>query len=647
MSDASESDAILVVGATGEMSHSTRPVASGLPEGSGYESTRYLARWLVIGSLIGVVAGLGAVLFSRAIAIATRFFLGDLAGYRPPMPVGEGSTILSAIDRPWALPLVTALGGLISGIIVFSLAPEAEGHGTDAAIDAIHHKGARLRARVAPIKLVASAITIGSGGSAGREGPAAQISATFGSVLSGWLKLSPQDRRIAVAAGMGAGIGAIFRAPLGGALMAAEILYLHDLEVEAILPGLISSIVGYAVYGSIEGWDPIFGSQPDLTFSHPATLVYYAILGLLCGLVGLLYASSFYGVTGIFHRLRIPLWIKPAIGGLLVGLMGLKVHGALHTGYGWVQISMSRDLLTLPLWIVLVLPFAKILATSLTVGSGGSGGIFGPGMVIGGMLGAAFWRIGQGFLPDMPHSPAPFVIIGMMALFGGIAHAPLAVMLMVAEMTGNLSLLAPAMVAVAVSTALVGNHTIYKSQLPSRADSPAHRLRLSFPLLSSLRVRDAMRPVPKDAEPGDGLAVDPDTPLPDALEALSEAGASGAVVVEQGHPVGQITVRDAMTTYRQWLAHDARRTTALPSSSILLEATLKPESPLANRALRDAGLPPDTLLVAIVRNGESVFPRADATFQPGDRLTFVTTATSEDALHTLLDDIALASHESR
>src|SRR6478609_395036 len=204
--------------------------------------------------------------------------------------------------------------------------------------------------------------------------------------------------------------------------------------------------------------------------------------------------------------------------------MALVLPEVLGSGYGWIQQSMARgDLLGLPLWMVLLLPFAKILATSLSIGSGGSGGIFGPGMVIGGMLGAAFWRLGEGHLPQLSATPAPFVIIGMMALFGGIAHAPLAVMLMVAEMTGNLSLLAPAMVAVAVSTALVGDASIYHSQLPSRADSPAHRLRLSFPLLSSLRVRDAMRPAPMETDHHGGLSVDPDAPLPDALEALSEA----------------------------------------------------------------------------------------------------------------------------
>jgi chloride channel protein, CIC family len=614
-----------------------RPVLDALiPDGSGFESSRYLAKWLALGTLIGVVAGLGAVMFARAIELATHLFLGDLVGYLPPLPVGEGSPATDAIDRPWLLPFVVALGGLISGVIVYLTAPEAKGHGTDAAIAAIHHKGGRLRARVPPIKLITSAITIGSGGSGGREGPAAQISAGFGSLLGQWLKLDPHEWRIAVAAGMGAGIGAIFRAPLGGAVMAAEILYLHDLEVEALIPGLISSIVGYSVFGAIEGWDPIFGAQPGLTFEHPIALVYYAVLGIVCGLGGLLYARTFYGVEALFHRLRLPVWLKPALGGLLVGLMGLKIQGALHTGYGWVQNGMTADLLTWPLWLVLVLPFAKILATSLSIGSGGSGGIFGPGMVIGGTLGAAFWRLGEGHLPQMPPTPAPFVIIGMMALFGGIAHAPLAVMLMVAEMTGNLSLLAPAMVAVALSTALVGDHTIYTSQLPSRADSPAHRVRFGFPLLSSLFVRDAMRTVAPPARVNGALTVSPDETLDTTLERLTESGASDAAVIEQGQVVGRISVRDLVTTYKSTMARGVRRAQSLRPNSVLIEVTIDRSSPLAGCEIKSAGLPPGILIVSILRAGETIFPRASTRLQPNDIVGIMTSPENEQGLRSFL-----------
>ena len=197
----------------------------------------------------------------------------------------------------WALPFVTALGGLLAGLIVFTLRPKRKGTAPTPRSRRFTTRAASCAARVPPIKLVASAITIGSGGSGGREGPAAQISAGFGS-HAGQLAASRRrsDRRIAVAAGMGAGIGAIFRAPLGGAVMAAEILYLHDLEVEALIPGLIASIVGYSVFGAIEGWEPIFGAQPDSASSIPDHSSTTRCSASSAALVGLLYAASFYGI---------------------------------------------------------------------------------------------------------------------------------------------------------------------------------------------------------------------------------------------------------------------------------------------------------------------------------------------------------------
>lgn len=663
-----------------------------LPTGSGFESQRYLTKWLFLSTAIGIVAGFGAVAFYLGIQFATDFFLGRLVGYLPPAPVGEGSPQIVPMARPWLLPVVTALGGLISGLIVFNLAPEAEGHGTDAAIEAIHHKRGRIRARIPPIKLIASAITIGSGGSGGREGPAAQISAGFGSLLSQWLGLDMADRRIAVAAGIGAGIGAIFRAPLGGAVLAAEILYVHDLEVEALIPALIASIVGFSVYGFFYGFTPIFGTQNQFTFDSPVQLVYYAVLGVAAGLMGILYAKSFYGITDLFHHLHLPRWLKPAVGGLIVGLMGLVLPQALHMGYGWVQIAMSQELLGLPLWVVLLVPFAKILATSLSIGSGGSGGIFGPGMVIGGVLGASFWRLGYGLLPGMPSGPAPFVIIGMMAMFGGIAHAPLAVMLMVAEMTGNLSLLAPAMVAVAIATALVGDNTIYRSQLPDRASSPAHRVRFSFPLLSSLFVQDAMEPpgpaIPANSSLGaaearlaaDGVAgltilnerdevvgtltheqvlrvpapqrattsvsavlkddpvvLKPDETLDSALERMAARGMSWAPVVEDHRRIGRLNVRDVVQTYKATLEQSVHRATALPPETVLLEVRLGPASPLIGCMLSEAAFPHDTLMVSINRGGEMIFPRANTRLEPDDIVMIITAPANESTLRAFLD----------
>lgn len=492
------------------------------------ENPRYLLKWLLMGTLIGVIAGLGAIVFYAAIHFASQIFLTGLVGYTPPDPAGEGAATVTPFwssAHPWLLPIVTALGGLISGIIVFTLAPEAEGHGTDAAIAAFH-EGKAIRARIPLVKLVASAITIGTGGSAGREGPAAQISAGFGSLLATALHLDTQDRRIALATGMGAGIGAIFGAPLGGAILAAEILYKDDLEVEAIIPALIASIVGYSIFGAWSGWHSIFSTPAGLTFSSPLQLVYYIALGLFCGILGRLYSNGFYGLAAIFHKIRLPQWLKPALGGLMVGLICLVIPQALGMGYGWIQVAMGQGLLAIPLWIVILLPFTKILTTGLTVGSGGSGGIFGPGMVIGGMVGALLWRLSYHVLPGVPAIPAPFVIIGMMALFGGVARAPLAVMLMVAEMTGNLSLLAPAMIAVSIAYMIIGpGSTIYKSQLSTRADSPAHRLEFTFPLLSTLTVKQAMRPVLNTLAPRQSVA--------EAETQLKQGDLYGLPVVDQ------------------------------------------------------------------------------------------------------------------
>lgn len=664
-----------------------------------FESPRYLLKWLLISSLIGIVAGIGAIAFFAAIHYATNFFLGYIVGYLPPNPAGEGSsTIMSfwSAARPWLLPIVTTLGGLVAGIIVFTLAPEAEGHGTDAAIHAFH-QGKSIRARIPLIKLVASAITIGTGGSAGREGPAAQISAGFGSILATLLRLDVQDRRIALATGIGAGIGAIFRAPLGGAILAAEILYKNDLEIEAIIPALIASIIGYSVFGAWSGWSPIFATSGNLAFTSPPQLLFYVALGILCGLMGLLYSRGFYGITHIFHWLSLPKWLKPGIGGLLVGLIGLVIPQALGMGYGWVQVSMGPGLLGIPLWVILLLPFIKILTTGLSIGSGGSGGIFGPGMVIGGMVGALVWRLCYHVIPGVPDSPSPFVIVGMMALFGGIAHAPLAVMLMVAEMTGNLSMLAPAMIAVGISSIIVGNATIYTSQVPSRADSPAHRLQMSFPLLSTLSISKAMtlpvlrftpeqtlaaaekllnehtlsgapvldsrnnllgvltladiQKVPlaereqrlvEECMTRDAVVAYPDDTLDEALEELTRHRVSWMPIVDveaiapTHHVIGVLTSADIIRVYRETLLKDSRRMRGLVEGTVMLESTIEPGMRLAHCLLRNAQLPAECLVVSIRREGELLFPRGRTVIEPGDLVTFLVSPQGEERLQRYL-----------
>jgi H+/Cl- antiporter ClcA/CBS-domain-containing membrane protein len=523
------------------------------------------------------------------------------------------------------------------------------------------------------VKIVASAITIGSGGSAGREGPTAQISAGFGSFLARLLDLDARDARIAVAVGIGSGIGSIFRAPLGGAVLGAEILYRDNVESEALVPSFIASIVGYSIYGSVEGFAPIFGAQANATWSQPGQLLYYAALGIAAGLVGLAYVRTFYGLTHWFRSWTIPRTLRPAIAGVAVGLMGIVLPGTLGTGYGWLQTGFtSAGILALPLWVLLLLPFAKILATSLSIGSGGSGGIFGPGMVIGGLLGAAMWRLLEPIAPGVPADPAGFTIVAMMALFGSVAHAPLAVMLMVAEMTGNLSMLAPAMVAVGLATFVVGEATIYASQLRDRDESPALRYRTAMPLMASITVWQALlmpRAVAQPAEaagpvlqraqvtrvPGipvvdeagdfagivtlDALErADPGTPistltstscptarrgdgLDRALEEMSDNEVSWLPVVEAGRLVGVISSRDVMRAYRVAAKGNLRVLRGPGESGTIMEATLSPGSPLVGATIKAVPWPRDSLAVAIERGQSLLVPRGEVVLAAGDRLS--------------------------
>jgi chloride channel protein, CIC family len=474
-----------------------------------FEHPRTLFKWLFLSILIGLGVGTGIIIFYEAVRWFTEWGLGWIVGYVPPAAVGEGSPQVMSFwsaSRPWLLPLVTTLGGLVAGIVVFTLAPEAEGHGTDKMITNFH-QGRQIRWFAPLVKLFMSALLIGTGGSAGPEGPAGQIGVGFGSLLSRWFRLDTQDQRIAMASGMGAGVGAIFRAPLGGAVFATEILYKDDLEQDALIPALIASIVSYSVFAAWIGWNTLFTLPVTSGISSPLQLVYYVILGVLCGGVGVLMERTFHAIEHFFQHLHLPRWLKPALGGLIVGLIGLAFPQILGMSYGWVQVAiLGTGIFSFSLLLLLLLPFLKILATSFSLGSGGPGGLFGPGMVIGGLLGAAVWRISFHWLPGLPTTPTTFILISMMALFGSISRAPLAMMLMVAEMSGNLSLLAPAMLAVGVAYLVIGQHTMYPSQPETRADSPAHRWQMSFPLLTLLTVQQAMRPLGSSLQVGQTIA---------------------------------------------------------------------------------------------------------------------------------------------
>jgi CIC family chloride channel protein len=452
---------------------------------------RAVGRFMLLSALVGLVAGLGAVGFYFAANLATDVLLVQWAGLHPPEHGvslnGQGLIDTLRMGHRWFLFLVPVLGGLLSGWLVFSFAPEAEGHGTDAAIEAFHRKNGRIRARVPIIKAIASVATIGTGGSAGREGPIAQIGAGFGTYLADRLKLSASDRRILLLAGMAGGIGATFRAPLGGALFAVEVLYQDpEFEHEGLIPCIISSIVAYSLFGAVTGWSPLL-STPDFRFEHPVELLVYLLLGGLCALLGTGYVRIFYAVRDWFKGLSLPVVLKPALGGLLLGILGMAVPQVLGSGYGWVQAALYGKV---ALWIMLLVVFGKIVATSLTISSGGSGGVFAPSLVTGAMLGGSFGAVVEAMVPGLLAEPHACVIVGMAGFFAGVANTPIATLIMVSELTGNYALLAPLMLVCVVAMLLFRRSSIYRQQVPGRVDSPAHLGDLVVNVLAGISVGD-------------------------------------------------------------------------------------------------------------------------------------------------------------
>ena len=440
---------------------------------------------LLLAIIVGAITGVVALAFYYLLGNISRYILINILGAIPGESTSDGLWYLS--------PLVVGLGGFVAGILVYTFAPEAEGHGTDAVIGSFHRKSGYMRIREPIVKFIASIMTIGFGGSAGREGPMAQIGGGIASVLSRTLGAPIHVQRIGLTIGLAAGLGAIFKAPLGAAIFAIEVLYMRDFESEALIPAFVGAIVGYSIFGYFTGYEHIF-VLPYIPLVSPLEYGFYAILGVATAVVGMLYVKTFYYLKHLFGNLAIPNHFKPMIGGFFTGLIALFFPQILGGGYEWITLY-SRGVF--PYWMfgkwiyldihknilhVIALSIAligfKILATSFSIGSGGSGGVFAPGLFIGGLTGFILSLVLTNLFPEVIQDPEKFIstfmIVGMLSLFGGISKAPLAVLIMVNEMVGSYELMPQAMLSIALSYFLTGRLTIYGEQVLNREHSPAH-----------------------------------------------------------------------------------------------------------------------------------------------------------------------------
>lgn len=573
------------------MAKSTNPTRS--PNASGPVRQPRESRLLAEAVLLGVVGALAAQAFMWALHLCAHVFLNLLAGYSEPGLPSEGGTLVQHVGPHWLwlIPVATTLGGLISGYLVYTFAPEAEGHGTDTAVKAFHRTGGFIRTRVAPLKLIASAITIGSGGSAGREGPIALVGSGIGSIYATYAHRPDEERRLLVLMGMAAGLSAIFRSPIGTAFFAIEVLYGGmDLESGALVYTLLASIVAYAVNGLFVGWQPLFSFPAGSSGSpHPMTYLWYGVLGVVAALVATILPMAFYGLRDAFRELAMPNTLKPALGGLGVGLLAWKFPQILGGGYGWIQDAIDGRLV---LKLLLILVFAKILAFALTVSSGGSGGVFAPTLFIGAMLG--------GFMSSSLHlASGPFVVIAMAAVFGAAAHVPIASLIMVTEMTGGYRLFAPAAFAVLLAYLLQSQlssrlkyKSLYEGQVEGRAVSPAR-------YAENIRV---------------------------ALDLLKERKVPRAAKV--GH-LNLVSLLDSGVSIRL----SGRRELGI--------GVLPPESALVGRTVADlvsfAG-PEPIEVAAILRDGKTVLPEPKTVLQQGDRLMVICSRKARERLREHLAD---------
>ncbi len=545
-------------------------------------------RLLIESAFLGVIGAVGAQIFAWLLRLCNRLFLQDLAGYRMPgLERGGSLTQIIGTHGLWLIPVATTLGGLISGFLVYRFAPEAEGHGTDTAVNAFHRNEGLIRGRVPPIKMVASAITIGSGGSAGREGPIALIAAGLGSLYARLAHRTDEERRILLLAGMAAGLSAIFRSPMGTGVFAIEVLYGRmEFEVEAFLYTMAASAVAYTVRGAFIGFRPLF-EIPKIPTPHIADYVAYAALGLAAGVIATVLPEVFYRCRDLFRALPVPVWTKPAIGALGVGLLALWLPQVLGGGYGWIQQAIGGGL---ALHLLLILILAKMVAFALTVSSGGSGGVFAPSLFVGAMLGGAAAIV-------LHQMPAVFVVVGMAAVFGAAARVPVATMLMVTEMAGGYHLLVPAGLAVMLSyllqvrlSSMFKYRSLYEGQVPGRSDSPAHYME---------HIQIALRILGK----GDVALVD-----------------------QLGH-------LDLLKLLRSRIRFD------LPGGKQLSLGVVRSDSPISGRPLRQLcqKLGGDRLeVVAILRREQVLLPHGATILQPEDSVILITTPEARESLKNFI-----------
>ena len=567
-------------------------LVEGFREWEGHQLVRTALHLGLPAVVVGLGAGFAAVGFRWLIQAATWVFSGT----------ADYSATIGHPANPWVpwlggafVIIAPAVGGLIYGPLVQKFAPEARGHGVPEVMVAVAKNGGRIRPQVAVVKALASAITIGSGGSVGREGPIIQIGSALGSTLGRLLKM-PDDRlKTLVACGAAGAIAATFNAPIAGVFFALEII-LRDFTARSfgvvVLASISASVVGRTLLGS----NP-FLTLPSFAVHAPVEYALFALLGIVAGLVGVGFTRVLYAIEDLCDFLwRGPEWLRPVAGGLLLGCLLFVLPQMYGVGYPVLDNGVAGKY---ALGFLLVLLVGKIIATSLTLGIGGSGGVFAPSLFVGAMLGAAFGQVLGLIDPALAGQAGAFAIVGMGATMAGTTRAPITAGIMLFELTGDYSIILPLLLAIVLATGtsrLLGKDTIYTLKLHRRGidlDAPAAASSHASPVTVRPRsiVADAMRTDAPYLRGGE--------PLRDGLLALLSSGQPAlAVVNDNGHYLGVLTTEPLSPLASDASAHDWTVGDALIEYPVCLppmtledaRAALPHQSGIAGLPVVDTGL---------------------------------------------------------
>ncbi len=617
---------------------------------------------LAMALLVGVGAGIGAVAFRYLIYAFTWLATGHVAFGQ------EGHT--GSAHLPWLglafFVVIPAVGGLIYGPLIYRFAREARGHGVPEVMIAVAENGGRIRPQVSVVKAVASALCIGTGGSVGREGPIVQIGSALASGLGQWIRL-PEDRlRILVACGAAGGISATFNAPVTGVFFGVELI-LREFSIEALATVMFASMLADLIATPLLGSGPFLSGFPHATILHHArNYLLIAVLAVLAALIGLAFKAVLYKTEDLCDKVwrHRPDWARPAVGGILLGLLLLALPQLYGVGYPVMYKAVAGDYV---LWFLILLAAGKMIATSLTIGIGGSGGVFAPSLFIGAVAGMAFGEIARHLFGAAAGTPALYAAVAMGAVFTAAARAPLTSLASVVEMTGDFALTLPVMLAVAVATAVsraISYSTIYTAKLLRRGTDIERPT--PWRALQDLRVADAMHPLPAPLPaPGHDDAGAPHQEIPGlpgpvtgrrepqaifADESLAQALRQLVVYGRDGLPVlsadglnvagwvtnnrvlqtvaHQVTTAHTETVQAQlsadWALPDPHSTLREPSTSLpgyqILEVTIPTGSPATGKALGALTWPTGWIPVSMLHDRKMSDPDPGAALNPGDQI---------------------------